>query len=310
MDNYATKAIQAVNTGRLSFCKFLSANDTGDTGAHQVGIYIAKTAFSILFDEPGVRGSNKDKTVKILWQEEFTTVSRFIYYGKRTRNEYRITRFGRGFPFLRSSNTGDLFVLVKNDESDYSGYMLQTEDEIDTFLDAFAMSPADTGSIIHKDALSLDARMELAFTEFIQRLTVDFPSAVEMSMAARRIQNAIFNHEENIRNHPDKKLLEWINMEYSLFRKIEFSRYGDMITKGFNSVEEFINVANMVLNRRKSRAGKSLENHLSAIFDGNDLAYESQPRTEGNKRPDFLFPNESSYHSLSYPADRLVFLGA
>ena len=49
MDNIANSAIRAVNNGQLSYCKFLSANDTGDTGAHQAGIYIAKNAISILF---------------------------------------------------------------------------------------------------------------------------------------------------------------------------------------------------------------------------------------------------------------------
>jgi hypothetical protein len=83
-----------------------------------------------------------------------------------------------------------------------------------------------------------------------------------------------------------------------------------MITKGFANVEQFIEIANMVLNRRKCRAGKSLEHHLSAIFDGNNLVYQSQPKTEGNKRPDFIFPSESAYHNLSFPTEYLIFLGA
>jgi hypothetical protein len=310
MDNMATSAIQAVNHGQLAYCKFLSANDTGDTGAHQAGIYIAKNAISILFDEPGEKGSNKDKYVKVRWQDDFTTDSRFIYYGTGTRNEYRITRFGRGFPFLRTEHTGDLFVFVKNDVEDYSGYILETEDDINAFLDAFAMSPTDTGTIIQKDDMQLDTRAELAFAEFIEALTVDFPASVEMSAAARRIFNSVYNHEENIQLNPDKELIDWIDTEYRLFRKIEFSRYGDMITKGFSTVEKFIEVANMVLNRRKSRAGKSLEHHLSAMFDGNSLIYQAQPRTEGNKRPDFLFPGESAYHDLTYPSEQLIFLGA
>ena len=41
----AERAIQAVSRGKLSYCKFLSANDTGDTGAHQAGIYIAKMRY-------------------------------------------------------------------------------------------------------------------------------------------------------------------------------------------------------------------------------------------------------------------------
>ena len=48
----ADRAIQAVSRGNLSYCKFLSANDTGETGAHQSGIYIAKNAVPILFDKP------------------------------------------------------------------------------------------------------------------------------------------------------------------------------------------------------------------------------------------------------------------
>lgn len=310
MDNAAISAIQAVNNGQLAYCKFLSANDTGDTGAHQAGIYIAKNAISILFDEPGEKGSNKDKYVKVRWQDDFTTDSRFIYYGTGTRNEYRITRFGRGFPFLRTEHTGDLFVFVKNDVEDYSGYILETEDDINAFLDAFAMSPTDTGTIIQKEDMQLDTRAELAFAEFIEALTVDFPASVEMSAAARRIFNSVYNHEENIQLNPDKELIDWINTEYRLFRKIEFARYGDMITRGFSTVEKFIEVANMVLNRRKSRAGKSLEHHLSAMFDGNSLIYQAQPRTEGNKRPDFLFPGESAYHDLTYPSEQLIFLGA
>ena len=310
MDNAAISAIQAVNNGQLAYCKFLSANDTGGTGAHQEGIYIAKNAISILFDEPGIKGSNMDKFVKVRWQDDFVTDSRFIYYGSGTRNEYRITRFGRGFPFLRTEHTGDLFVFVKNDIEDYSGYILETEDDINAFLDAFAMSPTDTGTIIQKEDMQLDTRAELAFAEFIKVLTVDFPTSVEMSAAARRIFNTVYGHEENIRLNPDKELIDWIDTEYRLFRKIEFARYGDMIIRGFSSVEQFIEVANMVLNRRKSRAGKSLENHLAAMFDGNSLIYQAQPRTEGNKHPDFLFPGEAAYHDLKYPSERLTFLGA
>lgn len=304
------KAIEAVNKGQLSYCKFLSANDTGDTGAHQMGIYIAKKAIRILFDESGVKGENKDKSVMIKWQDDFITNSRFVYYGRGTRNEYRITRFDKGFPFLRTEHTGDLFVLVRFTSEDYAAYVLEVEDDINSFLDAFGMSPTDTGAIIQRENFRHDSQVESAFARFIELLEIDFPASVEMSAAARRIFNEIYDHEENIVLNPDIELISWIDMEYRLFRKVEYARYGDMITRGFSSVEEFIEVANMVLNRRKSRAGKSLEHHLSAIFDGNGLSYVAQPTTEGKKRPDFIFPNEAAYRNMSYPTDKLVFLGA
>lgn len=309
MDN-AFKAIQAVNNGQLAYCKFLSANDTGDTGAHQAGIYIAKPAISILFDAPGVKGGNRDKHVKIRWQDDFVTDGRFIYYGNGTRNEYHITRFGRGFPYLKPEHTGDLFVFVKMSEDDYSGYVLETEDKINAFLDAFGMSPTDTGTLIQKDALKSATRADIEIQRFIAMLKADFPASAEMSGMARDIFHTVYNHMENITRNPDKQLISWIEMEYRLFRSIEFVRYGDMITKGFASVEQFIEVANIVLNRRKSRAGRSLEHHLAAMFDGNALRYTAQPRTEGNKRPDFIFPDETAYHDMSFPTGKLIFLGA
>lgn len=91
---------------------------------------------------------------------------------------------------------------------------------------------------------------------------------------------------------------------------MEYERYGEIITRGFNSVDELVRVANIVLNRRKSRAGKSLEHHLSAIFDGNELKYSAQAVTEGNKRPDFLFPSEAAYHDVNFEIEGLVSLAA
>lgn len=63
-------------------------------------------------------------------------------------------------------------------------------------------------------------------------------------------------------------------------------------------------------NRRKSRAGKSLEHHLADIFTHNELVFEEQAVTEDNKKPDFLFPNAECYHNLQFPADDLIVLGA
>lgn len=125
---YSNQAIQAVLNGQRGFCKFFSANDTGATGGHQAGIYIPKSSIEILFSEPGQKGENKDKWVKVKWQDDFVTDTRFIYYGKGTRNEYRITNFGRDFPFLTTEYTGALFVFVKADEENYLGYVLNSDD--------------------------------------------------------------------------------------------------------------------------------------------------------------------------------------
>ena len=109
---YAEIAITAVLNSEKSFCKFLSSNDTGATGAHQSGILISKSAMEMLFsrEQPDQSGI-PERTVKIKWQNDFETESCFTYYA--SKNELRITRFGRGFPFLHTNQTCSLFVLTK-----------------------------------------------------------------------------------------------------------------------------------------------------------------------------------------------------
>lgn len=306
----ATQAIQTAMNGQLTFTKFLAANDTGLTGGHQAGIYISKPSISILFKEPGVRGQNKEKWVKVKWQDDFETETRFIYYGQGTRNEYRITNFGRGFPFLRPEYTGALFIITKMSEDDYKGYVLNTEDEINEFLNAFGLTPAETNRLIEAERTDASAREQSAITDFIHGLTVDFPSSDIMSSAARKISYAVLSDRSMAVTAPDKSLLLWTAQEYKLFRALEQARYGQTVANGFSNVDDFVALANQVLNRRKSRAGKSLEHHLAAVFDENEIQYTAQAVTEGNKRPDFIFPSEVAYHDFSFPVAKLTSLAA
>ena len=131
-----------------------------------------------------------------------------------------------------------------------------------------------------------------------------------MSHAARVIQYQVYLNRPLAIKDPDTILLRWTDQEYTLFRAIEHARYGDIVARGFESVDDFVIMANQVLNRRKSRAGKSLEHHLSAIFDENQIRYTAQAITEGNKKPDFLFPSQEAYHNALFPIEKLCTLAA
>lgn len=310
MENIASRVIADTANSERIFCKFLSANDTGETGGHQSGIYIPKNSVPLIFDTPGMKGQNKEEFNKIKWQDDFETDAHFKYYGQGTRNEYRITGFGRNFPFLKPDYTGSLVVILKQKDSSYKGYVLETEDEIEYFLDYFGITPTETNCLLNTVLPSLDEKENIAIQEFIKTLTTDFPTSEQMSLAAQRIQNFVFDHEENIQLRPDDKLLDWTEVEYRLFRAIEHERYGVLIKNGFSDVEKFIELANQVLNRRKSRAGKSFEHHLSSLFTGNSITFTPQAVTEGNKKPDFIFPSVESYHDASFPVDKLASLAA
>ena len=311
MSEISNAAIQSVRQSRAAWCRFITGNDTGTTGSHQAGFYIPKCASALLFDEPGRKGENKEKTVQIKWQDDFTTESCMKYYGQRTRNEYRITRFGRNFPFLQDENVGDLLIIAKFTEEDYAGYVLSSDEDIDEFFAYFNLAPDETNQLIDIDgSVKPDEKIAQLLQSFVAQFN-NFPETRQMAQGARDCYNNAYGIAENaLRNKPDEVLLNWVDTEYRLFKCMEEKVYADVISKPFGSIEAFVQTANEVLNRRKSRAGKSLEHHLADIFTHNELVFEEQAITEDNKKPDFLFPNGECYHNMQFPADDLIVLGA
>ena len=311
MSEILNSAIAKVQSARYAFCRFITANDTGKNGSHQAGFYIPKCAATLLFDTPGVKGENKDKFVTVKWQDDFTTESRFIYYGQGTRNEYRITRFGKSFPFFEEDNVGDLLIIAQQSEDYYYGFVLQTDQDIDDFFAFFNLSPEMTNQLIDiASANTPERQLETNIQELVSLYT-EFPETKQMAKLARDIYNKIHDiTDAEICKLPDIQLLKWIDTEYSLFRGFEEKIYAPVYSVPFPNCQELIKFSNIILNRRKSRAGKSLEHHLATIFTAAKLEYEEQAITEDNKKPDFLFPNGEAYHNLLFPADKLVFLGA
>lgn len=308
-DSVSVKAIDAVLKGKESYCKFLSANDSGETGGHQSGILISKSAKSMLWTDQEMKDNHILKRHGIIkWQNEYVTDCTFTWY--ESKNELRITGFGRGKSPLKPEFTGALFVLIKDSEEEFQGFFLNTEDEIEEFLDTFGLTPAETNRPIEVNRVDPEIRERQAIETFISGLKVDFPASSEMSSAARLIQFEVYKNRHLVVKDPDTMLLLWTEEEYRLFRALEHARYGETVARGFTTVDEFIVLANKVLNRRKSRAGKSLEHHLAAIFDGNHIQYTAQAVTEGNKKPDFLFPSEVAYHNDDFSIEKLCTLAA
>jgi hypothetical protein len=309
MGELVLSAINAVNEGLNAYCKFLSANDSGETGGHQKGILVSRTASRMMFTEEEILGNHiLKKTRKVKWQDDFETDCTFTWY--ESKKELRLTGFGRGFDLLRPEYTGALFVFTELNDEKYLGYMLNTDEDIQSFLDAFGLTPAETNRLIEFERVTTEDREKIAIESYIQGLNVDFPASTEMSKAARMIYyTAVLDKARSV-SDPDTTLLRWTEEEYRLFKAIEQERYGRIVADGFDTVDEFVSMANQVLNRRKSRAGKSFEHHLAAIFDDNKIKYTAQAVTEGNKRPDFLFPSEEAYHDLTFSVEELCTLAA
>jgi type II restriction enzyme len=203
-------------------------------------------------------------------------------------------------------------VICKKSADFYEVFVLQADEEIDGFFAALNISSNDTNGIIPKQfqATAQDSLMQ-CFTEFIKSLTTEFPTTVSLATNSRNCYNSAYNiTSQIIKANPDKEILNWLNTEFQLFKVIENDRYNSRIQTPFKTVEELVETANIILNRRKSRAGKSLEHHLSEIFKIFELAFTTQATTEDNKKPDFLFPNVDAYNNLNFNPKKLVVLAS
>jgi hypothetical protein len=311
MESILLKTIQSAQQSKIAYCKYLSANDTKATKAHQSGYLVSKSAWEMFLDKEPVKGENVKVDITIKWQNDFETDSTFTYYGA-AKNEFRLTNFGRNFPFREEDNVGDLFILCKKDKSYFDAYILSADEEIDEFFAALNISSTDTNGIIPKQfQQTAEDKLLQCFKAFLKGLKVDFPPTIDLAVNSRDCYNSAYKiTPQLIKTNPDREILNWLDSEFQLFKVLENDRYNNRIKTPFKSVEELVETANTILNRRKSRAGKSLEHHLSEIFNVFKLSYATQAVTEDNKKPDFLFPNIEAYHNEKFNAKNLVMLAS
>lgn len=117
------------------------------------------------------------------------------------------------------------------------------------------------------------------------------------------------------RDTPDAALLAWTEREELMFRRLERRIVAERIANGFLSagdadVDGFLGFSLSVQNRRKARAGQSLEHHLEALFTANGISYARGAETENKNKPDFLFPGKTAYHNGDFDPAGLTMLGA
>ena len=305
-------AIQLVQESEYAYCHYITPNDVGATGGHQYGFTFSKPCYKMFFSEPGIKGSNKEIFVNVDWQKGLIkTQSRAIYYGVGTRNEYRLTRFGSGFEFLHEDYIGSLQIMTRNSDGEYFAYVLSDQDNIENFMDAFSLDVTNRNQVIDKqETATPDEQLRHDFQAFIQCHT-DFPDTVEMAAFVRKCVVAAKGYDERIISaKADKVILEWTDAEYQLFCGLEEKIYRPIFTRPFDDCQSLVNFSNSILNRRKSRAGKSLEHHLAEIFRASHVKFEEQVVTENKKKPDFIFPDGKSYHNFLFPSEKLTMLGA
>jgi hypothetical protein len=144
----------------------------------------------------------------------------------------------------------------------------------------------------------------------LDRFDSSFPTTKEFSAFARETL-----HDVSVHDNADAVLLAWIDHEERLFRTLEKHIVSERLKSGFYGeagpdVDGFIAFSLSVQNRRKSRAGHALENHLEPILHSRNIRYDRGKKTEGNKKPDFIFPGVAEYQNPDFPDEKLTILAA
>lgn len=176
---------------------------------------------------------------------------------------------------------------------------------VDSFIKESRINLA-TRQILEALGVESDQDLTLDVDQLLTKFNKTFPTTKVFSKYARDT----LPHPVSAIDDPDSALESWMEHEEILFRALERSIVKEKLVTGFAEVDDFISFSLSVQNRRKSRVGHALENHLSAVFDANAIRYERGARTENNSRPDFLFPGSLEYHDAEIGSPPLRMLGA
>lgn len=288
--------------------KFISPNDVGSTGSHQCGYYLPKKIWRSYTPQPPEKGINYDHLVKIQWQDGRITDSCIKWYGKGTRSEYRLTRFGKDFPFLTKDNIGDLLILIPTSSNTFNAYVLYSDDDVEELEAALGVELVEVWAYYDAEAKpspeSEDDCVARHFRKFCEDLE-DFPSTAWFSEKARSaLLTCITGFKKQ---QSDSQLTKYVDAEYKLFQLAERQLCENEITKLFKSIDDFLDTARSILNRRKSRAGRALENHVEHILKDSNIPFDVRPVVDG--KPDIIIPGKIQYEDSSYPTSKLFVVG-
>lgn len=179
-------------------------------------------------------------------------------------------------------------------------YLIREAPETERDRIAFA-----SRAILEAIGVVVESPPDALLEEMLRRFKGVFPTTREFSAYARASLR-----DAQIDENGDALLMAWMEREEALFRTLERHLISDKLAAGFNgNVDAFISFSLSVQNRRKSRVGLALENHLEHLFQKRNVLYSRTCATENKSKPDFLFPGIQQYRDPVFDSARLTVLG-
>ncbi|GIP29131.1 type II restriction endonuclease [Paenibacillus sp. J23TS9] len=276
-------------------------------------------------------------TARFMWlsgeNEGITSEGKVTWYDSRKRQAHRAAEYRLYFnsnPVMDGAKEGDLLIVAKRPDEEIYIIVVPADSTFENqLLWLFDVELTDKQFTYQSFEAGNDPEVDFVVRYILEELGIEvsdpdgsyldsiiepylksgFPSTSVFSMVARKTLKDVSPIEE-----PDQTLLKWIEHEEKLFKRLERHMVARRLEAGFRDegatdVEGFIQFSLSVHNRRKSRVGYALENHLEEIFKVHNMTYSRTPVTENKSKPDFLFPHIDNYRDMSFPESRLTMLG-
>ncbi|TAK19196.1 MAG: type II restriction endonuclease, partial [Acidobacteria bacterium] len=133
-----------------------------------------------------------------------------------------------------------------------------------------------------------------------------FPTGDAFSDEAIRVMESC--HKKLLTGTTDDRLLKGLEIEYRLFKSVEQKLCSGEIAGPFLDVDAFLQTAATIMNRRKSRAGRSLENHVDEAMTREGIPHDIRAR-DIQGAPDIVVPNVAAYMDPKWPRSRVFVIG-
>ena len=312
--------------------KRLSAVETGKSKNHHQHEFNGVSSMKTILGT-----EKKEFRAVFMWigqnEEEIAQESGFMTWynsreGKPRSPEYRFY-YNTNF-ISEHANPGDLMVMgLRPDDTILTIVCDWNSPFASWLLYILGFDVDDVGeSLVTHDTSAMDRDISPVMTIILRQLGIDCVSSADdklLDTIQQRFgetfpKTRIFSEfaHENLPdgidiNDPDAALIALIDHEEKCFRILERIIVDKRLEEGFvgeNRVDDFISYSLQVHNRRKSRAGSALENHMEFLLRKRNILYERGVVTEGRSKPDFIFPSAAAYHDNQFSSRKLTMLGA
>lgn len=287
--------------------KFISANDVGLTGGHQAGFYLPVSIWQVFTPHKPEKGVNSEHSVSVLWPDGIQTASTVKWYGA-AKSEYRLTRFGRDFPWRTFDNLGNLLVLIPKNVSEFIAYVLDIDEDIEEIQAALGVEVLRSWCLYEKGQAQPETE-DICLNRHFRAFAGTVEKFPEVKVFSSTTRLAILDCVTGFADlAEDEQLIRLVREEYALYRMVERQVFQPEVQRLFASIDDFLQTALSILQARKSRAGRSLENQVEYLLKEAGIPYQMRQVVE-DTRPDIIIPDKAAYFDSAFPEEKLFMIG-